>query len=279
MGGIKFKVHPLFILLGAYYALTGRAVVFVLYTLSALSHELGHSIVAGNLGYSLNRVTLMPFGAVVRGDISGLKCMDQLKIALAGPLVNLAVGLATVASWWLFPVLYAFTDILAEANLSLFLINLLPVFPLDGGRVMQSLLSLKFKRKTADIVCKIIGGSLAILLFGAFVFTLFGTPNFSLLFFSAFALVGAFGKSAKENEYTRVITGVKGNTLKRGMPVKRQAVDKSVTLKRLIRLLDAQSVNELLVYADGKLLVTLEQERLTDILQKGDLYSPLSRYI
>ena len=90
----------------------GKTLIFVVYTLSALLHEIGHSIVAGNLGYTLNKITLMPFGAVVRGDIEGLRCVDQIKIAIAGPLLNLAIAFFFIATWWiwLFLLIAAFAE-------------------------------------------------------------------------------------------------------------------------------------------------------------------------
>ena len=92
MGGLRLYVHPLFLIFGAYYALTGKILIFIIYTLSAVVHELGHSFAAAGLGYRLNKITLMPFGAVASGDIDGLKLKDEIKIALAGPLINLAIA-------------------------------------------------------------------------------------------------------------------------------------------------------------------------------------------
>ena len=88
MGGIKLSVHPLFFIFGLFYALTGRIFVFLIYTICAVAHEIGHSLVANSIGYKLNKIKLMPFGAVVSGNIDGLKLKDEIKIALAGPLVN-----------------------------------------------------------------------------------------------------------------------------------------------------------------------------------------------
>ena len=97
MGGIKLTVHPLFFAFSFYYALTGRFLVFVMYTVTAVAHELGHSFAATNAGYKLNKITLMPFGAVVKGDIEGLKLSDEIKIALAGPILNIAIALFFVS--------------------------------------------------------------------------------------------------------------------------------------------------------------------------------------
>ena len=80
MDGLKLSVHPLFYAFGLYYAVTGKILAFIIYTLSAVIHEIGHSVVASKSGYRLNRITLMPFGAVVKGDIDGLKLKDEIKM-------------------------------------------------------------------------------------------------------------------------------------------------------------------------------------------------------
>ena len=125
MGSINLSVHPLFYVFGFYYALTGRIFVFVIYTVCAVLHELGHSFVATSAGYRLNKITLMPFGAVVSGNVEGLKFLDEIAIALAGPFLNLAIGVFFVAVWWVYPESYAYTDIVAEANFSMALVNFL----------------------------------------------------------------------------------------------------------------------------------------------------------
>ena len=131
MGGVRLKVHPLVFPFAFYFALTGRIWVFLVYTVSAVIHELGHSFVATKLGYRLNKITLMPFGAVISGNSCDFRPADEIKIALAGPLLNLAVGLLFVALWWFFPESYAFTDLAAEASFSLALVNFIPCYPLD----------------------------------------------------------------------------------------------------------------------------------------------------
>ena len=144
MAGIKLSIHPLFFVLGFFYAVTGQIFIFVICTLTAVVHELGHSFVSANLGYRLNKITLMPFGAVVVGSIDGLSFKDQTKIALAGPIINLLISLFFIATWWIYPNLYAYTDVVVYANLSMALVNLLPIYPLDGGRVMFCFFAQKY---------------------------------------------------------------------------------------------------------------------------------------
>ncbi len=278
MGGINLNVHPLFYVFGFYYALTGRIFVFVIYTITALLHELGHSFVANGAGYRLNKITLMPFGAVVSGDVEGLKLKDEIKIALAGPFLNLAVGLFFVAFWWLYPQSYAYTDVVAEANFSMALVNFIPIFPLDGGRVLFAIFALKFGRDKADLICKIIGGTFTLALFGLFIATLFFTPNPSLLLFSLFVLFGAFGKG-KENKYVKIFSSVSPTALSRGVPVCIQAVSTRTTVKRLVSILDGTAINRIEVYDGEQRVAVLTQKKIEEIALKGEIYSPISKYL
>ena len=129
MGKLKFRVHPLFILFGIYFAFTGKVFSFLTYTLCALIHEMGHSISAEKSGYRLVNVTLMPFGAVVKGDISGMGYKDEIRVALAGPVINFCIGVSILALWWLFPETYPYTEIAVTANFALCFINL--IIPLE----------------------------------------------------------------------------------------------------------------------------------------------------
>lgn len=278
MGSIKLKIHPLFIILGAVYAFTGRFTLFIICAVSALLHEFGHSFVAGRMGYALNKITLMPFGAVVSGNVDGLKCADELKIALAGPFVNLAIGIFCVALWWSFPETYAYSDVIVETNLSMAIINFIPVFPLDGGRVLSSLLSMYFGKNKAYLICKVTGIAFALLLFGVFIASIFYSLNLSLLFFSLFVLVGAIDKK-RENFYVRTIGQSYDQKLKKGVTVKRVAIDKSVKLKKLVLMLDTESINEVSVYDDGKKITTLYQDDLNKILLNGDLYAKIGEIL
>ena len=278
MGCINLSVHPLFFAFGVYYELTGRIFIFVIYTLSAVIHELGHSMAAANSGYKLNKITLMPFGAVVSGNIDGLNLKDQIKIALAGPFINLAIGLLFVASWWIYPESYAFTDVVAEANFSMAIVNFLPIFPLDGGRVLSAVLKGAFGGEKAQTICKITGGVLAIILFAGFVTTVFYQINLSLLFFSLFVLFGAFGKS-KDNKYIRLYSSLDKERLSRGVEIKRFAVHKTTTVKRLMAVMDESAVNEAAVFDGQQVVASLTQAKINQIIENGDLYSPIEKYI
>ena len=278
MGGINFSIHPLFFLFGLFYALTGKIFIFITYTISAIIHELGHSFVASSVGYKLNKITLMPFGAIISGNIDGLKASEQIKISLAGPFINLAIAILFVAIWWIYPESYAFTDIVAEANFSLALVNFLPIFPLDGGRVLSSILDEWLGRKKAFIISKIIGVIFSLMLLALFVVSIFHQINISLLFFSLFVLFGALNRN-KENKYIRINSVLSNQRLKRGLVYKKQALHKSASVKKLISMLDEYAVNEIVVFDDGKPIKTLSQENINAIIEKGQIHSPIGDFI
>lgn len=278
MGGIRLSFHPLFFPLGLYYAFTGRIFLFFIYTLSALVHEVGHSIVAGELGYKLNKIILMPFGAVVKGDIRGLNLLDQIKIAVAGPLINLFIVVLFVASWWVYPEGYPFTQAVVEANLSMAIVNFLPVYPLDGGRIIYSALGVKLGRERAFKITTASGVIFIALLLTGFAISVKKGLNLSLLFFALFLVFGLFGRE-RENKYVKIYTSIKADRLKKGLPVRRFAIEKSTTIKGLVRILQEGAINEVVVYDKDKKIATLSQEKINSIVEKGEYYSKIERYI
>lgn len=279
MAKLKFTVHPLFFLFGVYFAATGRIFVFLTYTLVAVLHEMGHSIAAARLGYRLNRVVLMPYGAVISGDIRGLKFKDEIEVALAGPMTNLACAVLFAALWWVAPDTYAFTDTAMFASLSIAAVNLLPCRPLDGGRVLHAFLSIYLKRRTADVVLLITGVLFSCVLGGLFVISCFSAPNLSLFFFALFALFGTVF-TGKGNGYVKLYENAYARALDRGAEVRRVAVPPDTTVKKLLSMMDGQSLTEVAVYTRrGEFLGLLPPERVFEIASGDTLYSSVSEFL
>ena len=276
MGGITLSVHPLFFAFGVYYALSGKIFLFLTVTVCAVLHELGHSFSAQRAGYRLNRITLMPFGAVVDGADDDIKPLDEIKIALAGPFINLAVGVFFVAVWWIFPETYPYTDVAVNTCFSLAFVNLIPAYPLDGGRILYATLRTKLSSNTAQKICKGVGLIFCVLLISLFVVaSVKGQVNLSLLFFASFVVVGVFGKK-NHGKYVKMFADFPLEKTKRGMLCKKQAIDESATLKKLLSLLDEDCFNEVIMLSNGKPKATLSQLQITKIIQKYPLYTKLS---
>lgn len=269
-----FTIHPLFLLFGVFYALTGRFFLFLTYTLTAVMHEFAHAAAAARVGYRLRRIVLMPYGAIIRGDLEGISFKDEIFVALAGPLANAAAALGFIALWWLFPDAYPYTDTAAFASLGIAAVNVLPAYPLDGGRVLFCALAKKkgetFARKLCRAVSLVIGAAFL----GLFVYGCFIEVNFSMLFFASFIIAGAFGGNSCR--YDRIRYDVT-RTLARGAEIKRVAVLESCQVKKIIGYMERGRVLELCVYSDGgELLEILDENEIVELLERADLYAPLS---
>ena len=169
-------------MVGIWYAVSGELFLFILSAVVALQHECAHAFAAYKLGYKLNAIVLMPFGAVIDGDLTEISFKDEIYVALCGPLCNLLTAVFFVALWWFQPTMYAFTDTAYTSSLSIAIVNLFPVYPLDGGRILKYALAAFFSKGKADgqsaerkaeRICKGISLVLSILLFLLFSHTLY----------------------------------------------------------------------------------------------------------
>ena len=146
--------------------------VSVLFFASIVAHELGHAVVANALRVPVRRITLFLLGGVAHLAHEPRRARDEFAIAAAGPLVSLALaGLfavpALLGDVWLAPVLRHPATWLAWANLGLALFNLVPAFPLDGGRMLRATLwSAGIGKARATAVSGAVGQALALALMG-----------------------------------------------------------------------------------------------------------------
>ncbi len=268
MGKIRLSIHPLFFLFGLYYAATGKIFIFLIFTLSALIHEIGHSMAAAGRGYKLNKITLMPYGAIVALETE-MRSSDEIAVACAGPATNLAVAVFFVASWWMFPDAYPYTDVAYYANLGLCLINLLPAYPLDGGRIFYLLLKKLTKEKRAIRICKASG----LILAAAFVALFFAdlkAMNFTLLFFAAFMAAGAFSITGK-NRYLKMLLSTPEN-LKRGTEITRVAFSSDASLLCALRKTGGEKLCEAEILSeDMSLLQIYDAAELNRLIQNYPL--------
>lgn len=230
IGGIDLKIHATFFLLlawfgMAYYAdggfgamMVGLSFILLLFVCVVL-HEFGHALAARAYGIRTPDITLLPIGGVARLERMPEKPWQEFVVALAGPAVNVVIAFA------LYIVIgrgFQLGDIalvdrgggellskLLAINVILVVFNLLPAFPMDGGRVLRALLATRLKRARATRIAAGIGQAVAVI-FG--LLGLFGNPM--LLFIAVFVFFGAQQEAlyatAKENfEETRVASVMK----------------------------------------------------------------------
>jgi Zn-dependent protease len=110
-------------------------------------HELGHALVAKDFGYDTESITLYPFGGIAKIEMPArIPPQHEIYIALAGPLVNAVLALVFL------PLAYFLGHpfgLLVLLNFAMFSFNMLPSYPMDGGRVMRSLMSRRWGHEKA----------------------------------------------------------------------------------------------------------------------------------
>lgn len=283
--GGKLTLHPLFLLVGAVQCFTGELLSFLLVVICALLHELAHAYAGAQLGYKLNRIVLMPFGAMLDSDLVDLPVKDEIFVALAGPLCNLLCAALFLAVWWCFPVAYAYTDTAFFATLSLGLCNLLPAYPLDGGRVLRALVYQAFNaymppskaEKRANFIVKTVAVLITALLLFLFLITAFETkPNWTILSFSLFLLFGIF--QHRNTAYERIDFSLQ-EAFSRGVAVKHVAAFEDCTVKRALTFLSHGEYLILDVYTKNeRYLGTVTQNELSKFFLKNGLYAKLGAF-
>jgi Zn-dependent protease len=195
--GIDVRVHIIFLVLVAWVWLDGTLAtrnfqdgafillhVLLLFTF-VLLHELGHSLVAQRAGIRVRDITIWPLGGLARLEGSTDEPRTELKIALAGPAVNLAIALAVLPFWLTMEPTYL-TDFLLFANAALGIFNLIPAFPLDGGRVLRALLGFKMSFLKATEKAVLVSKILAIS--GIFISIVYLDKNWWLVLICLFVL-------------------------------------------------------------------------------------------
>ena len=184
---------------------SSAGVVFmILLFLCVLLHEFGHVLVARRYGVQTAEITLLPIGGVAQMERIPEKPSQELLVALAGPTVNLAIaGILIVALGGIIP--DGSTEVqnpqvgligrLLVANLFLALFNLIPAFPMDGGRVLRAVLAYRLGYARGTQVAATVGQTLA---FALGLLGLFGNPM--LLFIAVFVYLGAASKSHRSSD-------------------------------------------------------------------------------
>ncbi len=186
----KFGINPAFFLIILWLIINFGFLSFLNYLLAILIHELGHYFVAKWLGYRLSKFSLSPYGVSLSYYGQELEERDDMLIALAGPFSNLITSLFCLALWWVFPVSYNFLASFVEVSLVIALFNLLPAFPLDGGRVFVSLCSKFIDREKAIKLTMIFNVIFASFFFVVFIVLCFINFNPTFLLFGVFLILG-----------------------------------------------------------------------------------------
>lgn len=229
VAGIDVRVHVTFLLLLAYFgflayshagamAALANVVFILLLFVCVLLHEFGHAFAARVYGIQTPDITLLPIGGVARLARMPENPIQELVVAVAGPMVNVVIALAL---WLLlgmpspfgdpFEITQPGTAVLAqllEVNVMLILFNMIPAFPMDGGRVLRAILATKLDHARATNVAAKVGQGIAVLFAIVSITGIPGIvePNLFLLLIAMFVFSGA----QQEAQYAQMRTAAAG---------------------------------------------------------------------
>jgi Zn-dependent protease/CBS domain-containing protein len=281
VAGIDVRIHLTFLLFLAwigfsYYQAGGPAaatqgVLFMVALFGCvLLHEFGHALAARAFGIHTPDITLLPIGGVARLQRMPDKPWQELVVAIAGPLVNVVIAAALIF------VLHRHAELedlqrlqqpgtgmlakLASVNVSLVLFNLIPAFPMDGGRVLRALLAMAMGYARATQIAARIGQAVA------FVFGfigLFGNPL--LIFIAFFIYLGAQQEAA----------AAQMKDLALNLPISEAMVTHLVSLPEHATLDEA--VEALLRTSQHEFPVLAATGRVLGVLTREDMIAALKR--
>ncbi|SHF38602.1 Zn-dependent protease (includes SpoIVFB) [Fodinibius roseus] len=287
--GIKVFIHWTFILLviwlswmhlqqghGLFEIILGLIFLAALFGCITL-HEFGHALAARRYGIGTRDINLLPIGGVARLERMPEDPKEELVVAIAGPAVNVVIAIG----------LYLIMLVLGQSNtelshhvaggnfladlllinIILVLFNLIPAFPMDGGRVLRALLAFKMKRSKATRVAASVGQLLAI---GFVLFGLFYNPW--LLFIGIFVFIGA-GAESQQVTMQESLREVKAKDLiTTGYPALPQTASVS---KAATAFMESREPELVITDDEERFVGLLSYERIIEEMQKGHFNNPV----
>jgi len=261
------SIHPLFLvfLLVAFFSGVGGIAVALLF--GVIIHELSHAAVAWHFGIKTKRLKLLPFGAAIEIEAAFVPTKEKIIILLAGSFGNIVCALSMGLLLWIAPAWFSLWEILIIANAVPALLNLLPIYPFDGGKILAILGGLKFA-KVIHIF--------SVIMFGAIlVCSVFLWFNVALALLAGTMVI----MLTTELKHTRFTTKFKSS--KKHDKVVEVVVKSSIELFEMYKLVDAKYFTKFLVMDDeNRAVYENEVEKLLLLCEAntslGDALSYLS---
>ena len=278
-------------------SLIALAVLMVLFV-CVVMHEYGHALTARRFGVETQDILLSPIGGLARLSHIPENPLKEMAIAIAGPLVNLAIASLLLlliwtignesvhvfsAEFWDWDASGSLLVLIAKVNLILMLFNLIPAFPMDGGRIFRALLCLSFPRLSATMIASGLGQLFGLVLISSFVYEqITGNPvQVAGVVLSGFitALIGGFVILAARAELrqTRLKERLKTTRVADVMTFHDTLLHPATTVGELART--EQHVRDFLVGSNGEVGGVLFHEAVRSTIQSGDLGTPVGQLI
>ena len=261
MDRLEIKLHPLFLLFSFLLIYFGNALVFFNYFVALIIHEYSHYFVATKLGYDYNHIVFMPYGLMLSGKHQVLAPNDELKVALAGPLCNLFIMVLLLALWWCYPVTYNYTYIFAMCNLTIALTNLIPLFPLDGGRALVAFMGKKISKYKMIKYMKIFSVIVCGVFIALFLKSLVVKVNFTYFTIAMFLL-----SSTISNNNEVYLDKVSFKKVNKVVPIKSYVVSCDTNIYQLVKYINVNTYCVFYFTDVNKIVSKLSESQLLDMI-------------
>lgn len=285
LAGVQLILNNWFLALLVLFAFTGLGGKAIGVFAAVLWHEAAHAAAATVLGFRVREIELLPFGGVARIDgltEAGAAC--EIIMAAAGPLASLVLAAVLYYAGSYYPVWAGQLDFYLKTNLTLALFNLLPALPLDGGRILRALLSVRVDYSQATATLAGIGRVLAVVLAGltALDFWQTGTVNLTFIFVAVFLWLAAGSETAVAGfRAMRLMAGRKAELTARGvMPTAHFTAQEATPARSIIRLFGPDHYHFILVVDEHcRLRGTLSETEVWDELPRRGLYTRIGDFL
>lgn len=236
-------------------------------------HETGHMAVARFYGYRIGSVKLTPVGFSLSINDRDCSRVNSIKIYSAGPVVNLLFFCAASLAAFVFPALSRYFNLLSATNLYLALFNLIPAFPLDGGRILLDILAGSMGLHAAGRLIRRLAmiSSIAMLLLGAYQLYI-AAFNFSLVIIGIYIIILLkTGRMESALMNIRQIIYRRSRLMKKGIyPARDLVVVKSTQLSETLKNMDFDRFHLVYVLDDNlRLLRVFTENEIMDAIAGG----------
>lgn len=293
LSGIKIFIHWTFLLFIAWisfmdYSMSKdikQVLISVLFILAVFAciilHEIGHALVAQYFHYKTKDITLLPIGGMARMDELPEKPKEELFVSIAGPLVNLLIAAL------IYPLIHWFSDVpslfttlfvtgenflynLFIVNIGLALFNLLPAFPMDGGRIFRAGLSFFMDRLTATNVAVKTGQVMATIFF---FIGIFYNPILTVISI----LIFLFAQT--ENDAVKAKYILSNYTVRDIMSKDIDFLSPNDTISDAMKSVLERNANHFLILENNKVIGTIDKKQILKALNSGGIESTVRLYM
>ncbi len=289
-GGTAVRIHVTLLLFLAWIGMAAyqrggaeaawQSVLFIsAIFLCVVLHEFGHILTARQFGIVSPEVTLLPIGGVADMETMPQKPWQELLVAIAGPAVNVVIAGVLLAASGAFNLHSAaqianpsvsMVERLAATNIFLAIFNMIPAFPMDGGRVLRAALATWLGQAKATRIAAGVGQALALLLGFA---GLYGNPM--LLFIALFIFMAAAG----EAQMTTMAEAARGLPAVDAMETRIATIGRGASVSEAIDILLATSQDDFpVIDATGRPAGLLSRAEIVDALRNSDPGAPVAPF-